>query len=69
MLAVNEKLRKNQRSYLKGFSITSYDVPINIHDYDNLHMRPLSKRPVSWHSFDIKFGTLGQLVTEVGAIL
>ena len=28
-------------------------------------IRPLSKLPVSWNSFAIKFGTQGQLVNEI----
>ena len=33
------------------------------------HIQPLSKRPVSWYSFDIRVGTLGQYIIEIGIIL
>ena len=42
------------------FSLTS-NVSIKIHELDNLHVQPLNGMTALWHSFDIKFGTLGQL--------
>ena len=59
-LEMNEKSLKNQ-----GGVLTKLLLKVNVVG----HIRPLSKRPFSLHSFDIKFGTLGQSVTEKGVIL